>query len=1037
MQVPSIDGPGAAVVTYSRQYRRCGKPGCSVCRPGAPGHGPYWYAYWRESGRLRSRYLGKENPSGATRDLTTTPGIVVLASGPAAPGVAAGTGLRARTLGGLAVWRDDEPIVPALWARHKARDLFTCLLSAPEHRLHRERILDLLWPECPLGAGAGRVRATVHALRKALDGPVVACAPAGDAGNAEARRDSYLRSDGATLVLTPAPGREPEADWLDAAAFMRAAAAALHGRDAGACRAALALYGGEYLPGDTYQEWVLTRREELRHRYLDLVLHLAWLDAARGETGEAEEGLRAVLAADRCHEAAAQQLMGLLASDGRRGEALRVYQALDLALRDEFDLRPNPETAALRARLLAQESGPVAARVEPRVPAPARLTNLPAPLSAFIGRDRDRVAVRDLIAANRLVTLTGAGGCGKTRLAIQVGEDLAPAYPDGVWLVELAARTDPSLVPQIVARALGLREDSPRGADSADAADAAAPDALVDFLRPRRLLLVLDNCEHLVDACAALAAALLAACPHLRILGTSREALRVDGEAVWPVPSLAVPPRAGATPAHPDDLARYDAVQLFLQRARLVRPDVALTRQNAPAVVEICRRLDGIPLAIELAAARLGVLTVEALSDRLDDCFRMLVGGSRTALPRHQTLRAALDWGYALLDAPERALLRRLAVFAGGWTLDAAAAVCADIQPDDEVTERAVLDLLARLAHKSLLVVASEGGEARYSLLEMVRQYGCERLEAAGETRTLRERRLDYYLTLAEGAGVGRAGADPGRLEAERDNLHAALQSAWESEDLARALRLCLALCRYWELRGYLGEGRRWLGLLCDAGDAVPADGRARALNAAGNLAYRQGDYKEAMRLLEEGVALRRASGDRTGLAMSLNNLGLVAHEQGAYARAQALFDESLALKQEAGDARGVAHSLTNLGRVAHRQGDLARAAELHARGLALLREVDDRHSLARSLHNLAEVVHQQGDEGRAGALLEESAALKRELGDRQGLAASLHLLGTITARRGEHRRAEALLTESLEISRALDDRQGIAATSQALAALV
>jgi len=1058
MRTRDIDLPGDITITYSQQYRRCGKTGCSVCRADARGHGPYWYAYWREGGRLRSRYLGKSAPAAARDQAVSRPLSPPPPARPLPP-------LRVHTLGGFAARRGDEPIASALWTRHKAMDLFTCLLGAPGHALHREQILDLLWPDAVVDSGPARVRSTLHRLRRILDTPAVGTGAVG--GDGPPPRMSYLRSDGAVLTLEPAPGGAPGLDWLDAAAFERAALAALHGHDVETCRSALALYGGEYLPGELYKEWILRRREELRRQYLDLVLHLARLHAARAEVAPAEEGLRAVLAADPSHEAAAQQLMGLLAADGRRGDALRVYQTLDAALREELDLRPGPETTALCLRLLAQEADPVAAHSEPRRPMPTRLTNLPTPLSVFIGRDRDKGAVTELVAANRLVTLTGAGGCGKTRLAFQVAEDLAPAYPDGVWLAELAAQTDAALVPQTVARALGLRMDIPRGAIGVDGANPTGPnnsanpanpansagattDALIAFLRPRRLLLVLDNCEHLVEACAALAGALLAACPHLRILGTSREALRVDGEAVWPVPSLAVPPSPrGArstpgtrgtrtTPELPDDLTRYDAVRLFLQRARLVRPTIVLTPENAPAVAEICRRLDGIPLAIELAAARLGMLTVEALAARLDDCFHVLVGGSRTVLPRHQTLRAALDWSYALLDGPERVLLRRLAVFAGGWTLEAATAVCAAIQPGDEVAEPLILDLLARLAHKSLVIVASEGREARYSLLEMVRQYGCERLEAGGEMEALRNRHVDYYLTLAEEtvAERGQAGTGLDRLDAEEDNLRAALQAAWDGADTGRALRLSLALCRFWELRGYLSEGRHWLELLLDADEAVPAAQRARALNAAGNLAYRQGDYRGATRLIEESVALRRVGGDKAGLAMSLNNLGLVAHEEGAYARATALFDESLALKQEAGDGRGAAYSLTNLGRVAHRQGDLARAAELHARGLTLLRALDDRHNVARSLHNLAEVVLQQGDDSRAATLLEESVALKRELGDRQGLAASLHLLGAIGARQGQRQRAAALFAESLEISRALDDRQGIAAAARALDAL-
>ncbi len=445
------------------------------------------------------------------------------------------------------------------------------------------------------------------------------------------------------------------------------------------------------------------------------------------------------------------------------------------ALPDRRSGSPPPDAAPQNAP---------AARHPPDAPGQALAvpTNLPAPLTSFVGREWELAAVRRVQAGTRLLTLTGPGGGGKTRLALALAEELLWAYAHGVWLVNLASVTDPALVPRVVASALGLRPAGPPVPLTA---------ALAAALRERQLLLVLDNCEQLLPACAVVVEALLLACPHLEIVATSREPLGVSGEVVWRVPPLSVPEcgRPGAsgdqrTARHGGEadaaaLLRYDAVRLFVERARLQRPDFTLTAGNAPAVAEICRRLDGIPLAIELAAARLSVLSVPQIAARLHDRFRLLTGGGRTALPRHQTLRAALDWSHDLLFAAEQALLRRLAVFAGGFTLEAAEAVCAsgaDDRPpttDDRSTrhdpavggrppsviaEHDVLDLLAQLVGKSLVLAEEHGGAVRYRLLETVRQYAEEQLDQAGEAAAVRARHLDWCLALAQEANAAYGG---------------------------------------------------------------------------------------------------------------------------------------------------------------------------------------------------------------------------------------------------------------------------------------
>jgi non-specific serine/threonine protein kinase len=437
--------------------------------------------------------------------------------------------------------------------------------------------------------------------------------------------------------------------------------------------------------------------------------------------------------------------------------------------------------------------------VQPLPAPPEPRGNLPVQPTSFIGREREQADVLALLDRAPLVTLTGAGGCGKTRLALTVAGSLLPEYPDGVWLVELAALVDPILVPQTVARVLGLQEQPGR----------TPLEMLTSYLKHRRLLLVVDNCEHLVGACADLAATLLRSCPQLRLLATSREALEVAGEALYRAPSLSMPDLAQLP--SPDRLTQYEAVQLFLERAQARRADFTLTARNAQAVAQVCVRLDGMPLAIELAAARIGVLPVESIAARLDDRFRLLTGGPRTTLPRQQTLRATLDWSHDLLSRPEQALLRRLAVFAGGWTLEAAESVCAG----DVVVEGEILDLLSALVNKSLVQAEGADSHHRYWLLETLRQYTLERLEAMGEEAAVQDLHLAYFLALAEEAEPQLRGPAQGcwldRLEVEHDNLRLALGWALERHAEDGGLRLAGALWGFWSYRGHLAEGQGWL----------------------------------------------------------------------------------------------------------------------------------------------------------------------------------------------------------------------------------
>jgi predicted ATPase len=656
--------------------------------------------------------------------------------------------------------------------------------------------------------------------------------------------------------------------------------------------------------------------------------------------------------------------------------------------------------------------------------------NLPLQLTSFVGRAGPLREVERLLAGGRLLTLTGAGGVGKTRLALQAAADASGAYPDGVWLAALAALADAALVPETVAAAVGVREEPGR----------PLLGSLTDALRPKRLLLVLDNCEHLLDACAALADALLRACPHLHILATSREALGIAGETVWRVPSLSLPDAGDpAHPAPPAALTQSEAVRLFLDRAVGVQPAFRVTTQNAPAVAQICARLDGIPLAIELAPARVRVLPPAQLLARLEDRFRLLTSGSRTAPERHQTLRAAVDWSYGLLSEAERRLFARLSVFAGGWSLEAAEAVCAE----DPLAPDAVLDVLTRLVDKSLVVVdAQPDGTARYRLLETLRLYAGEKLLTAAGATAVRTRHRDYFLAWAERAGPGLHGRDHrawlGRFDAEQDNLRAAL--AWSHDDPGGAeagLRLGAAVEPYWMSRGLVTEGRRWVEAALERG--APGDGsrgdgrpparaasRAAALAAAGLMAGNQGDLRRARPFLEAAAAHFRALGDARGLAGVLGVLAAAACLAGDYRMALDRDEEAVALARRSGDRRALAGALSRYGGHLVRAGDYAAGRRASEEALRVLRELGDGADAGPALDPLTLAAMGEGDLARARALLEERLAAAEAAGQWRTAGFCLTRLGHVARRAGDLAGARRRLAAGLPRSRDAGDRPNI-----------
>lgn len=877
--------------------------------------------------------------------------------------------LRVFLLGPMRAFDGDSPI--RLPPRSRLVSLWGYLLVHRRRPTPRALLAYTLWPDEAEAEARQNLRRHLHRLQQLL--PSTGGEP-------------WILTDSSTLQWN----LSAEA-WLDLAAFEDLSA------DADRLPEAVELHGGDLLEG-IYDDWVFAERERLReicfhdlHRLVDRL-------EQRGDYREAIRHAQRLLRLDPLREETYRSLMRLAARSGDRASVVQTYKACSTVLERELNLEPAPETRRAYEEALAEPAAEPVTGVPVPEPMAAR-HNLPTPLTSFVGRERESAELKSLLGRGRLVTLTGIGGVGKTRLALAVARDGLPHFTDGVWWIDLAPLVDPSLVPQAVASAVGLREQSTRPIAA----------ALAEALRPRQTLLVLDNCEHVVGACTRLVADILATAPEVRFLATSTEPLDVPGEVVWPVPPLELPPAGDS--AVESEAEEAPSLRLFVDRAVTALPTFRLTPSNRPSVNRLCRALDGIPLALELAAARLKMLSVEQLVERLDDRFRLLTGGSRSALPRHRTLRAVLDWSHDLLSPGEQALFRRLSLFVGGFTLESAESVCAG----DPIGGGEILEILSELVDKSLVMVSrADPARVRYGMLETVGHYARERLIEAGEADRIRALYTGRYVGLIDEAGEKLLrGPDQEAwfsiVEHEYDNLRGLLSYGEAAGDLETLARIAPRLWPFWWTHGYVAEGRRWLDSLVSRREGLPLDLEAAALHAAGRLMILQGDFAQAATVLEENLSVVRRMEDRPAEANALSSLGMVFSHLQDYDRAEQIWRHALEVYRSQDDKWGVARAMNNLGDLLIYRGDYAAAVERLEQSVALFRELQSTLGESIGLINLGRAALQLGESSRAAGLFRESLRLKVALNDKEGIAWNLEGLAGVAALEGDPERAARL----------------------------
>jgi predicted ATPase/DNA-binding SARP family transcriptional activator len=924
-----------------------------------------------------------------------------------------------RILGPLEVVEGDRQ-VPVSGTRERA--LLAILLIHAGEVVSADRLIDELWASDLPANPSNALQVVVSRVRRALE-----------AAGAASQRGERLatRKPGYVLHVDP--------EELDAGRFgqlveqARQIAATDQPRQVSLLEQALGLWRGPALAEFALEDFAREEIARLDEARITAVELKSAAELSLGLHAELVGPLKALVGSHPLRERLRGLLMLALYRSGRQGEALRVFQEGRKALVDELGVDPGPDLQELHQRILLQAASLAAA---PQSAAPR--SNVPAQVTSFVGRHEELSETRKLLVRSRLVTLIGAGGCGKTRLALEAARALLGDFPDGVWLAELEAVNDPALVPATLAAAVGIPEGASLGVNG----EKSRPlmDRLIDYLRGKEALVVLDNCEHLIEACAQVADRVLRSAPRVRLLVTSRERMGVDGEALLPVPPLGVP---GPRQTSPERLAQSDAVRLFVDRATAVQPAFTLDADIAPAVCHICRRLDGIPLALELAAARVRILPPAEIAARLDDRLSLLTSGSRAALPRHRTLRAAIDWSYDLASGRERELFGRLSVFAGGFTLEAAEQVCAD----QGAEQPEVLDLLARLVDQSLVVPGdggsgsgSGGGGARFRMLETLRGYARARLAESGTADQLRRRHAEYLLRLAELAEPQLRGPEQPvwlrRLEADRDNFSAAIDWALD-HDPEMAVRLSSALAYFWLIGRHRSEVRRRLAEAVDTARKVSPASRARALAWAAQLGCVEGRLAEAAAQAQEAYELSGEVGDPWWVAMSEMILGLARGLHGEIGQAGGFLEAARVRFEEMGDQWGAALSTMLLGYVSTFAAQHERGAALAQQGLEGFRAAGDQWGQTMALELLGLLARGAGAYGDAIAVYEEALGIARDLGLRDEVPFLLVELGDLSVLLGDFEAAAVLHKEALDAAEELGamDALAHARTGLALAA--
>lgn len=836
--------------------------------------------------------------------------------------------LRIGLLGSFRLSLDDRILSIQAQRRKKASDIIKLLALQPGQRLHREQVLDALWPDLDEKSGMNNLHQNLYHARRMLE-----------PGLSRGARSRFLTFEYETLVLYAGP---VEVDYSE---FLGLVSQARRQGDAVLYEAAVRLYRGDLLPEDLYEDWTEPQRDEARSLYLAALLELAQLLEQRGDLARACHFLEQAVAKEPTTEAAHLALMQIYARTGRRMEAIRQFQTLREALVRELGEEPDERTRAVYEQVLQQ----LPSLPELAVPAEPMQAQgwVPVPLSPLIGREAALEETLQLLSTTRCLTLTGAAGSGKTRLAQELATRLQGQYAGGVWWVELVALSEAQMILPAVAQTLGVHGTSQPPLKS-----------ILERLQSKKTLLVLDNCEHLIDGCAEAAIQLLKSLPELQLLATSRESLGIVGEIAWVVAPLEVPGQEADL--HPEDLNRFESVQFLLERIRQHRPHYQPSAHNAVYLAQICRRLEGLPLALELAATWVGMLSLEQIVARLDNSLRLLTRGQRGGERHHQTLEAALQWSYNLLSEPEKNLFVRLAVCVGSWSLEAAEMLCTDLG----LTAAELAEGHARLVRTSMVLALEEDPQLRFRMLEPVRQFGLAQLEAQGLVEATRKRLLEWYLAEATRIAPKLTGAEQAQwysyLSAEYENLRAVL---WWSQraEIELGLQLAARLWRFWQVKGHAQEMLAWFEeSLPKAAQVSPAT-LAEAYNAAGIMARTCGRYALSFDCLEQALATRRALGDQRGEAIALNNLAVSARDQADYPRVEYYGRQSLAIAQEMGDKNLEALGLMNLG-VALRGQAQNEAAKAHfQRSLAIFRELGEKRSVAALYNYLGNLAQDQG----------------------------------------------------------------------------